>query len=311
MMSAPLVTALIPAYNAEKTIMRALESVWAQDYQPIEIVVIDDGSKDGTRAILAGLAQRGVRLVALDQNRGECGAMNAGLEAARGEYIAFLDADDEWLPGKITRQVAALQAEPNTIFVVCDSRYYRGAVPDPKTVFEEVPPMAGREAWRSLLRESFVAKPCVMARRGALMAMGGFNAALRVAGDQDMWIRLALVGGVGILREVLVNVHDTPGSLMKAYPRGALEFLLPMVMRHAKAERQRLTIAEYDGIVSHRYVVVGSQLYRSGYAGQALGFFIRAIRHGASPGRLAAFMLRESGPVIWLKRTLRPLRAAL
>lgn len=309
-MSAPLVTALIPAYNAEKTILRALESVWAQDYQPMEIVVIDDGSGDGTRPLLEGLADRGVRLVALDRNRGECGAMNVGLDAAKGDYIAFLDADDEWLPGKISRQVAMMQADPSALFVVCDSRYFRGPQPDPLTVFEEVPPVAGPEAWRALLRESFIAKPCVMARRDALLTMGGFNADLRVAGDQDMWIRLALAGPVGVLREVLVHVHDTPGSLMKTYPRGALEFLLPMVMRHAEAQRQRLSPAEFNGIISHRCVVVGSQLYRSGYAGQALTFFWRAVRHGAAPGALLAFMARESTPVRWLKRTLRPLRAA-
>jgi len=310
-MTAPLVTALIPAYNAEGTILRALESVWAQDYAPMEIVVIDDGSSDGTRRILEGLADRGVRLIALDQNRGECGAMNAGLDAAKGEYIAFLDADDEWRPGKISKQAAMLQADPSLVFVVCDSRYYRGAIPDPLTVFQEVPPKAGPEAWRALLRESFVAKPCVMARRAALAALGGFNADLKVAGDQDMWIRLALAGSVGVLPEALVHVHDTPGSLMKTYPRGALEYLLPMVMRHTAALRERLSRKEYDGIISHRCVVVGSQLYRSGFEGQALGFFLRAVRHGADPARLATFMLYESRATHWLRRLLRPPQAAL
>lgn len=310
-MPAPLVTALIPAYNAEKTILRAIESVWLQDYNPIEIVVIDDASRDGTRRILDGLVGRGVRLVALDRNRGAGGAANAGIEVAKGEYIAFLDADDEWLPEKISRQVAMMEADPSLVFSVCDARYFQGTEVDPLTWFDSSPPAEGPEAWRALLRECFIAKPCVMARREMINALGGFNNALRVAEDQDLWIRLALSGSVGVIRDVLVHVHDTPESLTKVYPHGAIEYLLPVIERHTEAMRNRLSKSEYDGILRHRYLVVGRDLYRKGYLAGAIKFFSLARRHGAKPGDLAVFMIRESGLVRWLKSMLRPLRIAL
>jgi hypothetical protein len=110
---------------------------------------------------------------------------------------------------------------------------------------------------------------------------------------------------------VLVHVHDMPDSLMKSHPRGALEFLLPMVLGHVEAQRQHLSRAEQDRILSHRFGVVGSDLYRAGHMVQAIRFFLRAIRHGARPDMVVAFMVRESIPVQWLKSLLRPLKAAL
>src|SRR6516162_596409 len=105
----PLVSVIIPAYNAERTLRRAIDSALAQDYQPIEIIVVDDGSKDATSEVAAAYLDKAVQLVQLPRNCGESGAMNTGIAVAKGEYIAFLDADDEWLPKKLTRQIAALE----------------------------------------------------------------------------------------------------------------------------------------------------------------------------------------------------------
>src|SRR5579863_3286015 len=104
----PAVTVLIPAYNAAATIERAVDSVLAQTFDDYEIIVVDDGSRDATSAIVANYGNDKIRLFRLPQNRGESGAMNEGIAAARGELVAFLDADDEWLPTKLARQVEVL-----------------------------------------------------------------------------------------------------------------------------------------------------------------------------------------------------------
>jgi len=307
-MPTPLVTALIPAFNAEKTLLRAIESVWAQDYEAIEIVAIDDGSRDGTRPLLEGLSDRGVRLVALDQNQGECGAMNAGIEAARGEYIAFLDADDEWLPRKISRQVEMLSMDSSLTFVSTDAIHFRGRERDRYSIYQTSSPAAGPEAWRVLLRYPFVHKSTLMARRDALVKLGGFRVTLKVAGDQDICIRLALAGGVGIIPDILAHIHDTQGSLMKAYKRGTIDYLLPMVVGHLEEQAQRLSIDERNAIMAERYACVGREMYRSGRFLQAIQYFSLAIHHGARPSLFAAFMVQESIPVLWLKRVFGPSR---
>ena len=114
-MTKPFVTVLIPAYNAAETIQRAVDSALAQTYRNYEVVVVDDGSRDTTADIVTTLYGDRVRLLCLTSNQGESAAMNEGIAAAEGELIAFLDADDEWLPDKLARQVEALALNPDAV----------------------------------------------------------------------------------------------------------------------------------------------------------------------------------------------------
>ena len=115
------VSVVIPAFNAADTIARALDSVLIQTYPASEIIVVDDCSSDDTRAIVERYAAKGVRLLASPQRRGASGARNAGIAAAKGEAVAFLDSDDEWLNPKLEMQVALLTSSPKIAFVACGS----------------------------------------------------------------------------------------------------------------------------------------------------------------------------------------------
>src|SRR3954468_7416981 len=97
----PLVSVVIPANNAAATIRRAIDSALAQTYRPIEVIVIDDCSQDATSEITSTYAAERIRLLRLPYNHGVGAVLNPGIEIAHGEYIAFLDADDEWLPEKL------------------------------------------------------------------------------------------------------------------------------------------------------------------------------------------------------------------
>ena len=121
--ASPLVSVIVPSFNAEATILSALASVCVQTYGTLEILVVDDCSFDATAKLVEGLAAAEPRLRLLQhaRNQGPAAARNTGLAAAVGRYCAFLDADDEWVPDKLARQVSALVAAPQAVLCCCDA----------------------------------------------------------------------------------------------------------------------------------------------------------------------------------------------
>jgi glycosyltransferase involved in cell wall biosynthesis len=117
--SQPLVSVIVPVYNGERFLAQALDSVLAQDYRPLEIIVVDDGSVDGTAAIARSREE--VRYIH-QTNQGHPAALNAGLTVAGGDLIAFLDADDQWTPNKLTVQIDHLLAHPEVMICLAHTR---------------------------------------------------------------------------------------------------------------------------------------------------------------------------------------------
>ncbi|RMG30821.1 MAG: glycosyltransferase family 2 protein [Gammaproteobacteria bacterium] len=207
------IAAVIPAWNAAPWIARAIESVLAQSRPPEELIVVDDGSTDATAEIVRGFGDR-VRLVS-QANRGLSAARNAGIRAAGTDWIAFLDADDYWQPGKLEAQARLLADRPELAFVSCAARL----------VYEDGgeaghwPCMSEQEARTPLetlfRRHAAVAGSgsAVVARRDLLLAAGGFDESLRALEDIDMWMRLAQRGGYACLPEPLVVIRRRRGSM--------------------------------------------------------------------------------------------------
>ena len=119
----PRVSVIIPCFNHGRFLRHAADSVLAQTLADIELIIVDDGSTDDTPAVLAGLDDRRVR-TCRTSNRGVSAARNAGLDMVRGEFVAFLDADDLWEPDKLARQVAIMDAEPDVTLVFTDLRRF-------------------------------------------------------------------------------------------------------------------------------------------------------------------------------------------
>ncbi|WP_323191217.1 glycosyltransferase family 2 protein [Halostella sp. PRR32] len=118
----PKVTVIIPTYNRAETLPRAVDSALDQTFEDLEVLVVDDGSTDETRELLDSYSDPRVRTIAHETNRGANVARNTGIENARGEYVAFLDSDDEWYPGKVSRQLTALDAKGSDwIAAYCDT----------------------------------------------------------------------------------------------------------------------------------------------------------------------------------------------
>lgn len=273
----PLVTVVLPAYNAARTIGRALDSALAQTYRTIEVIVVDDCSEDDTARIVAAYLDNRIRLLRLPRNLGAAGALNPAIDIARGEYLAFLDADDEWLPEKLAVQVPALRKNPRATMVNCGRRcvdHCGRVVIDPGT-----PPsgVVKGDLWRNLLADPHVAKPCIVARTSALHEVGPFDPTLRTGGDQDMWIRLAMAGEVEFVPDILAVTHETPRSVTKTFATRADQYVLPMVRRHIESRRHDLSRDQIRHILAVRYTALGRNLYQNGIIVRGSLLLIKAI----------------------------------
>lgn len=304
-MTSPLVSVVIPAFNAANTIRRAIDSVLAQTYRNVEIIVIDDGSRDATSDIVATYECQSMKLLRLARNVGAGGAANEGLAVARGEFVAFLDADDEWLPTKLARQVAALSSNPAAVMATCGCRFV-DADGHGFREFGMPPPGVDKKAvWRALLAATFIAKPCVVARTDVVRKVGPFDAELPVAEDQDMWIRLSLAGEVEFVPEFLAIVHDTPESLTKVYADKLDRYVLPMIMRHIAQQRHRLSRGEVREILGCRYTSVGRNVYLADSVLRGAGLIVRAMLLGHRVPENLWYLATASPPGRALKRLMR------
>ena len=196
----PLVSVIMPAYNASLYIEEAIRSVLDQDYPNIELIVIDDGSSDGTAELAESLGEQ-VRVIR-QINGGPAAARNKGIADARGELIAFLDADDLWLPGKLLAQVAYLAEHPDVGVVY--GKFVRwegcsdGSFPSPpllqndqgSTTTTLVAEHSGR-IYRELLFDNIVHIITAMVRKSVFETVGYFDEQLRTGEDYDLWLRVS------------------------------------------------------------------------------------------------------------------------
>jgi glycosyltransferase involved in cell wall biosynthesis len=301
----PLISVVIPCFNAERTLLRTLASVRAQTYRPIEIIAVDDASRDGTLRLLREQEASGVRVIAQPRNGGAPAARNAAIAVAGGEFLAFVDADDEWCPDKLERQVQAISGNPAMTMVGCRCEVQR---PDgmPVPVNPDRVPPAGKEAWRTLLHHSFFVPSTVMARTEVVRRIGGFDARLRAGeDDQDICIRLALEGEVGFVDAVLVTMHELPDSLSRIHISREHETVLPMILGHCRALAPRLSRAELRTILGARHMQIGRNVYLSS---PRIGFRLlaKAIGYGAEPVANLWYLLSASPWSRRAKRLLRP-----
>jgi glycosyltransferase involved in cell wall biosynthesis len=188
----PLISVLLPVHNRPQWVGRAVESVLAQDYPHVELIVIDDGSTDGTPA---AIEQLGARLVHLRQaRRGPYAARNHGLSHAQGDLIAFIDSDDQWYPDRLLRQLPLLDP-PAVGLVFGDAALtdYPGPAPSrgSLTAFDITPP---RRGWvtRHFAYGNFVPTSSVLVRRRCLEELGGFQETPPLSADYLMWFRISL-----------------------------------------------------------------------------------------------------------------------
>jgi glycosyltransferase involved in cell wall biosynthesis len=214
----PLVSVIVPAYNSAWCVERTLRSIAAQTYANLEVIVVNDGSTDGTASVVRACVAGDERFRVIDQdNRGLVGARNRGIEESRGEYIAPVDADDLWDPHYVASQVAALeQADPATPFVFCYSYW----IDENDNVYPTTAPIrAPRADFVGLLRENAVGNgSCAVFRRAKLLEAGGYDPTLKSRGalggeDWKLSLQLTARHPAAVNPQFLVGYRRTAGSL--------------------------------------------------------------------------------------------------
>lgn len=245
----PLVSVVIPAYNCERYIARAVRSVLGQTYTNFECIVIDDGSTDGTAAVVEGFGER-VRLIR-QCNGGASAARNAGIAAAQGRYIAFLDSDDYWLSSKLECQVEIMREHPDLALVSCGFSWLRAGVDpdylDPSAPVYDPSALELQEGLGDLLNAPYLGTPTVLVDALLATEAGGFDTSLPVGEDLDFYLKICAGRRFVRLRQTLVLCQLRHGSLTTR-PGGyryAIEVLERVRLRHSDADTRIFEMVDH------------------------------------------------------------------
>jgi len=272
------VSVIVPAYNAAVYLPHAIDSVLAQTYPNWEIVIVDDGSADDTRAVADSYRSKlQDKLQYIYQpNRGLPAARNAGIRAARGEFIALLDADDVWLPHRLERGIAVMDADPGAGLV--HARVVRINPQGSITGQLKVKPkcMSGSIARHVYTRRAHIVCPTVMFRKSCLQTAGWFDETMQATEDRDLWFRIALRYRVVYINEVLAYYRLSPSSMTSNLDR-LLKAQLYFVAKHQRSgAATRLDQLQALGNI---YRELGDSLFRGGALTKAIASYFRAVRY--------------------------------
>jgi glycosyltransferase involved in cell wall biosynthesis len=237
MARAPAVSIVLPTHNRAALLPRAVRSVLGQTFKDFELLIADDGSTDGTAAVVASFADPRIVYLPSPRRQGANAARNRGIAAAKGEFVAFQDSDDEWLPDNLRAKVEALRAAPSSTGVVFSRMELRQAdglsrlVPSPREAG-----LSG-DLRRRLLRSNVIGTPVAVVRRECLAAAGPFDAALPRLQEWDLWLRVAQRHRFLFLPEVLVVAHQDDAGI-SSNARAQAEALQRILAKHTDAFRR-------------------------------------------------------------------------
>jgi len=275
----PLVSVIIPAFNAERYIGEALASIEAQTLKDVEVLVIDDGSTDMTLRVAERFTDRLDLTILRQANAGPSAARNAGIRRARARHCAFLDADDVMLPDLLAAQSSLLDANPDMGLVLTDVMTFddRGTIHTARWSLDK--PCRGSTLDR-LLEENFVTTSAVMAPTACLREVGLFPEDRRVAEDYQLWLKLAVRWKVGFINRPLVRYRYTNGSLSsdKLFSaRAALEVIDAFWRDQPEYLRDHPDV--YHRSMGRHLMNAGSAAAAHGRRAAALSYLIGSLRH--------------------------------
>ena len=247
-----MISVIIPTYNRRALTLRAIGSVLKQTYADLECIVVDDASADDTAQHVRRIADPRVRYVRLENNGGACAARNAGMQLAKGAYIAFQDSDDVWHPEKLEKQLALIESTGADVVVCAMSRVSGDGT---ETVFP-----TGRKAgvltMETLLQENLCSTQCILGRAEVLKAVG-FDEAMPRLQDWDMILRAAAAYRVHYHPEALCDVYLQPDSISHQ-PGKLLTALQRLYGKHAEA------ISREDALALHWLRMIDQAAQRCG-----------------------------------------------
>ncbi len=291
MIDKSLVSVIVPAYNVDWCIGRALDSVFAQSFKQFELIVVNDGSTDDIGKVLATYGNS-VRVLN-QENEGMCNARNAGIRIARGDYVAFLDADDYWLPSKLDRQMELMHSQSEIGFCSTAAR-----VEDEKGKCLNIwqCPQSDIDMLELLFVEkAAVAGGCssVLVRKSILDNVGYFDESLNGFEDPDLWIRLAATSNYSCIEEPLVVIlrrEHSVSSNLEAMRASSLK----SIRKNRTLLSPELQGAFWRASLAGVYTDYAKGAYRGGDRSAALADTLKAlVLSPIGRGRLCLALLRD------------------
>ncbi len=299
-METPLVSVILPTHNRLVFLREAIASVLQQDYANLELIIIDDGSTDGTQTAMFSFHHPRVHYHAL-RNRGPAGARNAGLRLARGSLVAFLDSDDLWEEHKISLQVRQFQQQPQLGMLATNFKYVdsgKHAVSDPaKPYGYQIKDFIG-----DILDIEFpMATSTMMVRRAVFDKVGMFDETLRISEDLDLWIRIGLTFPVAYLDQVLVSIRLHDEHLMRSTPRHQVWMDSARVLENHRAAIGA-RVPALDAKLARFHAHAANLALLSGHRPIAVKAFLMALRCQPLASRSYKDLLRCLLPTAYLRR---------
>jgi glycosyltransferase involved in cell wall biosynthesis len=272
-MAEPMVSVVIPCYNQAAYLPQAVDSVLAQDYAPLEVLLVDDGSTDGSLEVMQRYRERCT--VIAQANAGQSNAVNRGWVQARGEVLAYLAADDYLLPGAVRRAVQCLQEDPAAVLCYCD---YLLVDPAGRVVRQVVTPEYSRR--ELIMRLVCAPGPGAFLRRAAFERAGPWNEQLRQIPDFELWLRLSAEGDFRRIGETLAayRVHDHSQSFAPVAPARADEAISVMEDYFRVGRAPIDCMRGRDEALSSARIIAARLHLRSGRYREALRLLGRALR---------------------------------
>ncbi len=236
------VSVIIPTYNREKTIMRAVQSVLNQTYTNLEVLIIDDGSTDGTADIIKSIQDDRVQYIVLEKNGGASNARNEGVKRATGEWIAFQDSDDGWRPDKLEKQMSYAEAHPEFAMVYGMFMAHLEQGGEFEAPYKPWPEVMEGDLLQTLLMRNVIGAPVMLMHREAFLATEGFDTTYKALEDWEFVIRFSKRYEIGFLPEILMDSYMLSGGI-SSHVGAYYESRCKMLAQY-RAEMQQLGVFE-------------------------------------------------------------------
>ncbi len=264
------ISVIIPTYNRGALIERALQSVLTQNHPDLEVIIVDDCSNDNTEEVVKSLHDPRIKFIRHTRNQGANAARNTGIHAASGEFIAFQDSDDEWMPGKLAKQLEAFQHAPSDTGVIYTAFWRIEGKEKTYTPSKDVLTTNGF-LLEELLKRNFITTQSILVKKACLEEVGLFDETMPRLQDWELLLRLAKHYPFHFIDEPLVNVYHTPGNITSN--QQALNDALVLLL-----EKHYNDFAQYPKVLANFYCYMGQQFFLSGERSKSFHYCIKAMK---------------------------------
>ena len=307
----PTVSVVLPTYNRALVLTRAIDSVLAQTYDDFEVVIVDDCSTDETAEVVKKYDDERIRYIQHDKNQGACAARNTGIKQSNGQYVAFLDSDDEWDPTKLAKQVACMENTSDCVGVIYTG--YRVKRSD-SVELGQVPSKRGDIHQAQLAKDWVSPTSAVMVKSECFDVVGMFDTDLAARQDYDMWLRLSQYYEFDYVKEPLATLHTDGHDRITTNINSRLDAHQTLIER-VRNNTKDLGFISQHRIISRQYYTIARYLQRHGDSRHAASFFIRSlinnflnIRTWVSLILLVVGVSPDSGIMLRLKNSIKKVK---